>query len=166
MSGKTLQERFWAKVEKTDTCWLWTGNHDRRGYGRIAVDGKTLGAHRVSYELMHGPIPPRMLVDHRCFNHACVNPSHLRLATQKQNVEHRPGANKNNLSSGVRGVTWVKREGKWQAMVVHNRKSHFAGYHLTIAAAEAAVIAKRLELFTHNDIDKISAVRRPSDLEQ
>jgi len=109
-------------------------------------------AHRISYELANGPIPDGMQVDHICLNPACVKPEHLRLATQKQNNEHRAGLPITN-TSGVRGVSRGWR-GKWRASVGHYGGRHYLGHFATMQEAEAAVIAKRLELFTHNDLDR------------
>jgi hypothetical protein len=92
-----------------------------------------------------------MDIDHICHNRACVNPQHLRLTTHKQNQENRGGAQRNS-SSGVRGV--IKHGRRWQATVVHNKQRHRAGLFDDIPSAAAAVKALRLELFTHNDIDR------------
>ena len=59
----TVEERLWAKVEKTDTCWLFHGAKVN-GYGQISVNGKMQLAHRVAYELLVGPIPEGMSLDH------------------------------------------------------------------------------------------------------
>lgn len=64
--AESLVERFWARVEKTETCWLWTGVPDKYGYGRFAVAGKTFKAHRIGYEIQIGPIPDGLTLDHRC----------------------------------------------------------------------------------------------------
>lgn len=76
---KDLADRFWEKVEKTATCWLWTGALLKKagGYGSIRIDGKALRAHRVAYELVVGPIPDGMLLRHSCDTPRCVNPDHL-----------------------------------------------------------------------------------------
>lgn len=151
-----LDERFWAKVEKTDTCWNWTGTTSN-GYGQYWLDGKGHRAHRLSYAYAHGPIPEGMQIDHQCHNKLCVNPDHLRVVTGKQNCENVRGAQSNNASK-VRGVVWHKRDKRWQARVVHNMSTVHVGYFITLEEAEAAVIAKRNELYTHNDVDRRSAV--------
>lgn len=154
MRGTPL-ERFWAKVEKTDTCWNWTDAKSPDGYGRIFVQrSKPQLAHRFSYELVNGPVPTGMQVDHTCHNRACVNPAHLRVVTRKQNMENRNGAPAHN-TSGVRGVTWNQAAKKWVASVGHGGKRFYAGSHDSLHKAEAAVIAKRLELHTHNDSDRL-----------
>jgi hypothetical protein len=149
-----------SKINKTSGCWEWTAAKNAFGYGRISVftGGKyrALLAHRVAYELLVGEIPEGLHIDHMCHNPGCVNPAHLRPVTNKENLENLVGAFSNS-KSGVRGVSWDKRASKWRATITHNRRSIHVGFHEAIAEAEEAVIAKRLELFTHNDADKLAA---------
>lgn len=151
---KTAEERFWAKVNKTDNCWEWTAYRSPKGYGQLGFVGRVMAAHRYSYELHVGPIPEGIQVDHVCFNRACVRPDHLRLTTPKQNQENRSGARKDS-GSGVRGVTFT--QGKFMGHIRHERRFIYVGRFNTLLEAEAAVTAKRLELFTHNDIDRKEA---------
>lgn len=76
MRKLTFEQRFWNKVHKTDSCWLWTGS-TRDGYGQIGKDGKVIRAHRWSYQQANGSIEQTIDLHHTCVNRNCVNPSHL-----------------------------------------------------------------------------------------
>lgn len=87
--SKPLADRFWPKVQKTETCWLWTGAKTQLGYGTIWIGGGSAGkgmAHRISWELVKGPIPRGMHIDHLCRNTSCVNPDHLEPVTVAENT--------------------------------------------------------------------------------
>lgn len=77
---------FWEQVDKSSTCWLWLGTKDKNGYGLYYRQYHNHRAHREAYELTHGPIPEGMLVLHRCNNPPCVNPLHLEVGTNRDNM--------------------------------------------------------------------------------
>ena len=81
------EDRFWANVNKTDTCWLWFGNKNSDGYGRIGIDYKRILAHRYSYEFHYGDIPEGLQVNHHCDTPACVNLGHLYVGTNQDNMD-------------------------------------------------------------------------------
>jgi hypothetical protein len=82
----TREERFWAKVEITDTCWLWIAGTTHDGYGHFWIGETHVGAHRYAYELLVGPIPAGLDLDHICCVTRCVRPDHLRPMTREANV--------------------------------------------------------------------------------
>ena len=156
----TLEERFWSKVDKESSdkgCWLWIAGKSADGYGKFTYNPEKARheqmAHRVSYILCLGIIPPGMQIDHLCYINSCVNPKHLRIVTAKQNVENL-GSLKRNNTSGYRGVSWHKATKKWTAQVVHNGVQYRLGIFVSASEAGAAAKAKRLELHTHNEQDK------------
>lgn len=88
-----LDERFWSKVLKTDTCWIWQAQLNNKGYGvfmyyskKLRRKSRQMYAHRVSWTLTYGAIPDAMRVLHKCDNPPCCNPEHLFLGTQADNM--------------------------------------------------------------------------------
>lgn len=90
----TLDARFWSKVLKTDGCWLWMAGRFSTGYGNFSVHGRPGMAHRFAYELLVGPIPEGLELDHLCRLRHCVNPEHLEPVTHWVNLS--------------RGLAWDK----------------------------------------------------------
>jgi len=89
-SNKAAPVPLWEKISKyipfSSGCWEWAGRRDRHGYGGLTIDRRTKKAHRVVYEALVGSIPDGMVLDHLCRNPPCVNPQHLDVCTQAENV--------------------------------------------------------------------------------
>ena len=79
-------ERFWAKVDKTETCWLWTAAKNGIGYGLFGYRTKLRLAHRVAFEWENGLVPRGLELDHLCRTRNCVRPSHLEAVTHTENM--------------------------------------------------------------------------------
>ena len=138
-------DRFLSRFdEDPNGCWLWNSYLSGRGYGQMYVAGKVLSAHRIAYFLAHGPIPEGLQVDHLCHERRCVNPAHLRLATNAQNQENRA------TFAGLRGV-YRDKSGHWRATVRQGRANHYAGTFDTAEEADAAARQLRAELGFRSD---------------
>jgi hypothetical protein len=109
-------------------------------------------SHVFSYELKYGPEEHQQL-DHVCHNKKCVNPDHLRQVSNKQNTENKGRLNSNN-TSGFQGVWFDKYTNRWAAEVKHHGQKFWLGRFTSLEEAAEAARTKRLELFTHNDLDR------------
>jgi HNH endonuclease/CENP-B-like protein len=88
-SRTPIEQRFWPKVRKTKTCWLWTASTDKKGYGWIGLGGHIaprIYSHRLSWEIHNGKVPDGLFVLHDCDVPLCVRPDHLFLGTKSDNT--------------------------------------------------------------------------------
>ena len=85
-----VPKAFWDKVNKTESCWIWTASVFRGpiqpGYGKYNIKRKTHSAHKFLWEAIHGKVPIKMHLDHLCRVRNCVNPAHLEIVTHKENI--------------------------------------------------------------------------------
>ena len=145
----TIEERFWAKVDKNGpqpdgidgTCWVWTASVNNVGYGQLKDGPRTAKAHRLSYEWCVGPIPDGLVIDHLCRVRRCVNPDHLQPVPQMVNSQ-RQGIRINN-KSGHRSVHWVAKARKWCVQVTANYKVYSGGHFTNLEDAVAAATKLR-----------------------
>jgi hypothetical protein len=106
-----VETRFWAKVDRTGSCWEWTAYRQGSGYGWFWVRGQgpqrvSVLAHRMAWELTHGPIPDGLCVCHHCDNPPCCNPVHLFLGTDSDNK-----VDAWNKGRGTRPCKWGEENG-------------------------------------------------------
>lgn len=133
---RPLPDRFWEKVDKSagpDACWFWIGSISG-GYGMIFRDGERIGAHRISWELHNGPIPPGLDVLHNCpggDNPACVNPAHLFLGTHTDNMADMVAKGRHNAPHGEQ----CSSAKLTPAQVLEIRQLRTAGQTLKVIAA-------------------------------
>jgi hypothetical protein len=132
----TVEERFWRNVRKGSGCWEWIGGINSTGRGMFWLDGKTVKAHRVSYELNIAPIPNGKLVLHNCDNGKCVRPEHLFLGTFKDNTQDMFGKGRNNTPKGDK---------HWNAKLTATDVNVIRGLYLTTDITQKE-IAKRFNI--------------------
>lgn len=150
---RPLEERFWEKVEKTDSCWNWIGATTSAGYGHIwRPETRTfMGAHRVSWELHYGPLPKGArdpdhdgVVMHICDNGRCVRPDHLRLGSFRDNSRDMVekgrciGAPQKVSNDEVVAIRTLYAEGETQSALSR-------AYGISIAQIKRIVLRKQRE---------------------
>lgn len=148
----TDEERFWSKVRKTSSCWIWIAANVNK-YGVFRINGANQIAHRVSYQWANGEISDDVQLDHMCHNRSCVNPDHLRFADYVLNGQNRSAANKNS-KSGIRGVYWIEERQCWIGAIQVNRKTIRTDGYVNIEDAEKAVIDLRRKHMPYSLLDQ------------
>jgi|ERR1700675_205148 len=124
LSPKRLQ-RFWAKVDKTDGCWLWTGAITGVGYGALTIDTKNYSAHCISWMLAHDGVFSKQCVLHKCDNRRCVRPSHLFEGTKGDN--NRDAVQKGKHSKPYMAAKHVyDTNGRWRVIIQGKHHGYFS----------------------------------------
>ncbi len=125
---QTTEQRFWAKVNKTDGCWLWTAGLDNNGYGCFWHNGTMHKAPRISWLLTTGAEPGGAFVCHHCDTPACVRPDHLFLGTQRDNLRDMSSKGRRRAGVGER-----HRSAKLTESDVLKIRQMFTGHWATAA---------------------------------
>lgn len=162
----TFPDRLWNRVNKNAPppdfdpslghCWIWTGpTVGKPGfeYGQVQHQKKRWYIHRFAYEVFVGPIPEGHQVDHKCHVKLCLRPDHLQAATARQNKENFR-TTESNSRSGIRGVFWHPKSGKWQVLVFHKRRGHSGGLFADKEEAGRKAAEMRNQLHTNNLADR------------
>ena len=102
LTDRPLSLRFWAKVSIGVGCWIWIGGKTNAGYGKLRL-GRDCGfrtelAHRIAYEMFHGPLSIGQQIDHLCRVRSCVNPEHLEPVSSRENILRGRGISAQNAS--------------------------------------------------------------------
>lgn len=149
---RTTEERFWSRVVKgkESECWTWTGSTNGVGYGEIRIAGVKVYAHRYSFELHSGTIPPGKSIDHICRVPGCVNPRHLQAVTHSENHQNRT-AQVNN-KTGFRGVTLLP-SGKYLVQVRKGAEALTRSGVIDLKDAVELAKSFRRELFVNSQED-------------
>lgn len=159
----TLSDRLYARAvpapcpyPSLGPCLVWTGYVDKvTGYGQIGIGRRLELTHRAAWIIEHGTIPDGLRIDHRCGVRRCVRLPHLRLVTQAQNTQNRSPKSANNAASGERGLFLNRKSQKWYGQVMLNRKTYSTRPTRDKDEARADLIALRLRVHTHNDLDRL-----------
>lgn len=109
-----------VEVGSATDCWQWLGGYNKKtGYGKKQLSGRTLLAHRWIWETLFGPIPVDMVVNHKCGNKKCINPTHLEIVSQAENCRHGKGTKLTKFQAKV-----IKRLKPYKRVGITHRLAH------------------------------------------
>lgn len=150
MDGEYLRRYLNINTLEDPGCWLWHGSIDKNGYGKAVRNAGHYRAHRFSYELLVGPIPRGLQLDHLCRNRSCVNPTHLEIVTNRENwlrgktpssmYAKQTHCKHGHLLSGDNVYNWSKRPG-WRTCRMCNAiraKQRYAKKKASLSAVSPA----------------------------
>lgn len=150
----TILNRFWSKVDKSivSGCWIWKAYKNPAGYGQVRVKTIAYLAHRFSYELAFGPIPPTINVLHKCDNPPCVNPDHLFLGTLTDNNQDMCRKGRHGKNVGESGHLKKPRKGNklTYSQVCEIRQRAKAGIRYDKLAEDYKVGASLVSMIVNN----------------
>jgi uncharacterized protein YerC len=161
--GLSDEEKFWAQVEKTDTCWNWTSGKDKDGYGSFLgkVGDRVVyrRAHRFAYALVHGDIPHGMCVCHSCDNPPCVNPEHLFLGTDSDNMNDKISKGWHRAAFGEDAGKAILTEEQVRAILIDPRPHTAIAADYGVKGATIGSIKQRVSWSHITDVEPVHAVR-------
>jgi hypothetical protein len=117
--------RFLSKIEKTDTCWFWKAKGRCNGYGFLKIDKRNIPAHRISYQIHNGDFDFNLHVLHKCDIRNCVNPEHLFLGTNKDNIDDK--VSKDRQAKGSDNGNSILNEEQVKEIKLHLQNKYY-GY--------------------------------------
>lgn len=145
---RPVEDRFWRFVIKDSGCWLWTGASDRHGYGYFRVSYKTIAAHRVSWTLHNGVIPPGVHVCHHCDVPACVRIDHLFLGSPADNMADMDRKGRRNTPVG--SANGIAKLTESQALSIRSEHGTLNDIAQRYGVSDTTIGAiKRKESWTH-----------------
>lgn len=127
------EDRFWSNIIVVENCWEWAGPWGGSGYGLMSINNVSRGAHRRAWELLRGPIPEGLTIDHLCRNRGCVNPEHMEIVPFRENVLRGfgPTARNSRAELCVRGHAFaMKKDGtRWCPTCAKERSRAYGASH-------------------------------------